>query len=85
MIGPRMATMLAFLVTDAQVAPADLQAILSEAVESTFNCISVEGTPAPTTPSSSSPTGAAGANCSRAQPWPSSPPRCKPPARRSPG
>lgn len=43
MIGPRMATMLAFLVTDAQVAAADLQAILSEAVESTFNCISVEG------------------------------------------
>lgn len=43
MIGPRMATMLAFLVTDARVAPADLQAILSEAVESTFNCISVEG------------------------------------------
>ncbi|SIO60967.1 glutamate N-acetyltransferase [Singulisphaera sp. GP187] len=43
MIGPRMATMLAFLVTDAHVAPADLQAILSEAVEASFNCISVEG------------------------------------------
>lgn len=43
MIGPKMATMLAFFLTDAQVAPADLQAILSEAVEQSFNCISVEG------------------------------------------
>jgi glutamate N-acetyltransferase / amino-acid N-acetyltransferase len=43
MIGPRMATMLAFLFTDAAVAPVDLQAILSEAVEESFNCISVEG------------------------------------------
>lgn len=43
MIGPRMATMLAFLVTDATVSPADLQTILSQAVESSFNCISVEG------------------------------------------
>jgi glutamate N-acetyltransferase / amino-acid N-acetyltransferase len=43
MIGPRMATMLAFLFTDAAVAPGDLQAILSEAVEDSFNCISVEG------------------------------------------
>ena len=43
MIGPRMATMLGFLLTDAHVAAADLQAILSEAVEDSFNCISVEG------------------------------------------
>ena len=43
MIGPRMATMLAFLLTDARVAATDLQAILSEAVEDSFNCISVEG------------------------------------------
>jgi glutamate N-acetyltransferase/amino-acid N-acetyltransferase len=43
MIGPRMATMLGFLMTDAAVAPADLQAILKEAVEVSFNCISVEG------------------------------------------
>jgi glutamate N-acetyltransferase/amino-acid N-acetyltransferase len=43
MIGPRMATMLAFLLTDARVAAADLQPILSEAVEESFNCISVEG------------------------------------------
>jgi glutamate N-acetyltransferase/amino-acid N-acetyltransferase len=43
MIGPRMATMLSFLFTDAAVRPADLQAILSEAVDQSFNCLSVEG------------------------------------------
>ena len=43
MIGPKMATMLGFLMTDAPVSPDDLQAILSEAVEESFNCISVEG------------------------------------------
>jgi glutamate N-acetyltransferase/amino-acid N-acetyltransferase len=43
MIGPRMATMLAFLLTDAKVDPADLDDILGRAVERSFNCISVEG------------------------------------------
>ena len=43
MIGPNMATMLGFLLTDAAVRPADLQAILSDACNGTFNCISVEG------------------------------------------
>jgi len=43
MIGPRMATMLAFVMTDACVSPTDLQAILSDAVDCSFNCISVEG------------------------------------------
>ena len=43
MIGPKMATMLAFLITDANVEPADLQAVLSEVVETSFNCVSVEG------------------------------------------
>lgn len=43
MIGPRMATMLGFLLTDARVAPDDLQRILAGAVEDSFNCISVEG------------------------------------------
>jgi glutamate N-acetyltransferase/amino-acid N-acetyltransferase len=43
MIGPRMATMLAFLLTDAHVTPGILQGILSEAVETSFNCVSVEG------------------------------------------
>ncbi len=43
MIGPNMATMLGFAVTDAAVAPADLHRILKAAVEPTFNCVSVEG------------------------------------------
>jgi len=43
MIAPRMATMLAFLVTDAAIAPALLQRALREAVSRTFNCITVDG------------------------------------------
>jgi glutamate N-acetyltransferase/amino-acid N-acetyltransferase len=43
MIGPRMATMLGFLLTDAAVDPADLTEILRESVEESFNCVSVEG------------------------------------------
>ncbi|MBX6313054.1 MAG: bifunctional glutamate N-acetyltransferase/amino-acid acetyltransferase ArgJ [Isosphaeraceae bacterium] len=43
MIGPNMATMLAFLLTDARVPPGHLQGILSEAVHDSFNCLSVEG------------------------------------------
>src|SRR2546429_8396310 len=43
MIGPTLATMLAFVLTDAAVAPADLAKIARQAVEPTFNCISVEG------------------------------------------
>ena len=43
MIGPNMATMLGFVMTDAAVAPPLLHAILKRAVEPTFNCISVEG------------------------------------------
>ena len=43
MIGPKMATMLGFLLTDARVRPDDLQRILSGAVEDSFNCVSVEG------------------------------------------
>lgn len=43
MIGPRMATMLAFLLTDAPIQSAELQPILAEAVEESFNCVSVEG------------------------------------------
>ncbi len=43
MIGPKMATMLGFLLTDARVEPADLQRILAGAVEDSFNCVSVEG------------------------------------------
>lgn len=43
MIAPDMATMLAFLTTDAAVEPAVLQAILSEATADTFNTLSVDG------------------------------------------
>jgi glutamate N-acetyltransferase/amino-acid N-acetyltransferase len=43
MIGPRMATMLSFLVTDGPLWANDLQEILRDAVEHSFNCLSVEG------------------------------------------
>lgn len=43
MIGPNMATMLGFVMTDASVAPADLHRILKVAAEQSFNSISVEG------------------------------------------
>jgi len=43
MIAPDMATTLSFLGTDARISAADLQSLLSECVEDTFNCITVEG------------------------------------------
>ncbi len=43
MIGPNMATMLAFAFTDAAVAPADLAKALRPAVDRSFHCVSVEG------------------------------------------
>lgn len=43
MICPNMATMLAFLATDAPVTQTDLQAILREVVATTFNRITVDG------------------------------------------
>lgn len=43
MIGPNMATMLGFIMTDAPVAPTDLQVLLRAATDRTFNCITVEG------------------------------------------
>ncbi|QDT68343.1 Arginine biosynthesis bifunctional protein ArgJ [Planctomycetes bacterium MalM25] len=43
MIGPNMATMLATVVTDAPLAAADAQSALSEAVDESFHCISVDG------------------------------------------
>jgi glutamate N-acetyltransferase/amino-acid N-acetyltransferase len=43
MIGPRMATMLGVILTDAPVKPADAQRLLREAAEQTFNCVSVDG------------------------------------------
>src|SRR5262245_47399068 len=43
MIGPNMATMLAFVCTDAPVAADDLHAIARRAAAQTFNCVRVEG------------------------------------------
>ena len=42
MIHPNMATMLAFVMTDAQVAPDLLDAALRRAVDASFNCITVD-------------------------------------------
>src|SRR5262249_4961230 len=43
MIGPNLATMLAFVFTDAAVASDDLTAVARRAAAQTFNCVSVEG------------------------------------------
>lgn len=43
MIHPNMATMLSYVATDAQVEPSVLQSILSEVVEETYNCITIDG------------------------------------------
>jgi glutamate N-acetyltransferase / amino-acid N-acetyltransferase len=43
MIHPNMATMLAYLTTDAAISPSALQQALKAAVDQSFNCISVDG------------------------------------------
>src|SRR5207248_7497983 len=43
MIGPNMATMLAFVCADAAVAPDELHTIARRAAAQTFNCVRVEG------------------------------------------
>lgn len=43
MIEPNMATMLSYVMTDAQIDPEDLQAILKRAVDVSFNMVSVDG------------------------------------------
>ena len=43
MIHPNMATLLAFVTTDAAVVPGDLRRIVSRAADTTFNAISVDG------------------------------------------
>ena len=43
MLQPDMATMLAFLTTDAAVEPAELQMILRDAAAATFNCLTTDG------------------------------------------
>ncbi|MCL4146175.1 UNVERIFIED_CONTAM: hypothetical protein GTU68_031238 [Idotea baltica] len=42
MIAPDMATMLVYIFTDAQIAAADLQALLGALTDQTFNCITVD-------------------------------------------
>lgn len=43
MIAPNMGTMLAYIVTDATMSSAELQAFLSESVSESFNMVSVDG------------------------------------------
>jgi len=43
MIHPNMATMLGYIATDAAIAQAPLQAMVSEAANRSFNCITVDG------------------------------------------
>lgn len=43
MIEPNMATMLAFVGTDAAISPAELKAMLKSAADQSFNCVSVDG------------------------------------------
>jgi glutamate N-acetyltransferase/amino-acid N-acetyltransferase len=43
MIAPNMATMLAFVLTDAAAEPVELRRLLRETVDRSFNCLSVEG------------------------------------------
>ena len=47
MIHPNMATMLAFLTTDAPVEPAFLQSVLSDVVGRSFNLLSIDGDTSP--------------------------------------
>ncbi|MBA1432637.1 MAG: bifunctional glutamate N-acetyltransferase/amino-acid acetyltransferase ArgJ [Epsilonproteobacteria bacterium] len=43
MINPAMATMLCFITTDAKVSKSEMQALLNETVQTTFNAASVDG------------------------------------------
>jgi glutamate N-acetyltransferase/amino-acid N-acetyltransferase len=43
MIHPQMATMIAAIATDIHVAPKDLERLLRRSVDSTFNCLTVDG------------------------------------------
>jgi glutamate N-acetyltransferase/amino-acid N-acetyltransferase len=43
MLAPNMATMLAFLTTDAALDPSELQPILGRAADATFNCLITDG------------------------------------------
>ena len=49
MIHPNMCTMLSFVTTDADISKEMLQEALSTVVKDTYNMVSVDGTPPPTT------------------------------------
>jgi glutamate N-acetyltransferase/amino-acid N-acetyltransferase len=42
MIEPNMATMITLLLTDAEIAPADLEPIFRRVIDRTFNCVSID-------------------------------------------
>jgi glutamate N-acetyltransferase/amino-acid N-acetyltransferase len=43
MINPAMATMLCFIITDANIPKSDMNELLGQSIEQSFNCISVDG------------------------------------------
>ena len=43
MIGPKLATMLGLIVTDAAITPEDAQRLIFQACDLSFNCVSVDG------------------------------------------
>lgn len=65
MIAPDMATMLVYIFTDAAVDRADLQAILSELTDVTFNCITVDSDTSTSDTLLLAATGASGAKVTR--------------------
>jgi glutamate N-acetyltransferase / amino-acid N-acetyltransferase len=62
MIAPDMATMLAFVFTDAPIAPAALQSLLKSGVEDTFNAVTIDGDTSTSDTLLAFATGAAAAN-----------------------
>jgi acetylglutamate kinase len=69
MIHPQMATMLCFIATDAQVAPAVLQRALAGAVDETFNTITVDGDMSTNDTVIALANGASGAEIEEGGPW----------------
>lgn len=68
MIYPRMATLLAFIATDARLAPPDLQLCFGQAIERTLNCLTVDGDTSTNDSAIILANGASGVEFSRATP-----------------
>ncbi|RDE22800.1 bifunctional glutamate N-acetyltransferase/amino-acid acetyltransferase ArgJ [Motiliproteus coralliicola] len=68
MIRPNMATMLAYVATDAKVEQADLQALLSEVAERTFNRVTIDGDTSTNDSCMLVATGASGVACAPGHP-----------------